>query len=77
MFELELIFSKNFMSDVFLAYNLRKDSSYEEAIYVANQLKWSLKLTLEQSLYALYQFVVEESDIFHGHIYRYLWATIE
>lgn len=30
-----------------LAYNLKEDSTYEEAIYVANQLKWSLKLSLE------------------------------
>ena len=66
------------MSDFhFIAYKLNERSCYEEALFVANQLKWSLKLNLDQSLFSLFKFVVNESQIFYRHLYRYLFVQQE
>ena len=60
-----------------IAYNLKADSSYEEAVYVANQLKWSIKVTMEQSLFSLFVFVVKQQPQFLKHIKRYLLVSLE
>jgi hypothetical protein len=51
-----------------LAFNLNEDCSYEESIFVANQLKQALKFNLEQALYAIHKFVVKGSQRFFSHI---------
>ena len=52
-----------------VANNMSDNCSYEEALYVANQLKTYMKLSIEQALYGLYKFVVKESsDSFFRHI---------
>eukprot|EP00347_Sterkiella_histriomuscorum_P020711 403336770 len=61
------------------AHNLTKDSSYEEVLFVANDLKQNLKLPLDQAFYALYR-VIGKADVngkFHRHLFRYLWVNQE
>ncbi len=44
-----------------IAFKLDDEPSYEEIVFVAGQIKQSLKLTLEQSLYAMMRYVVKPS----------------
>jgi len=46
--------------------------SYEEAVFIGKQLSNDMKLTLEQSMYAMYIFIMNESAVFKQHIARFL-----
>ena len=62
------------MSDEFIAFKLEAEPSYEELVYVGGQIKQSLKLTLEQAIYAMMRYVVKHSQ---DHFNRVFWACLE
>ena len=48
---------------VYLAYNIEGEPSFEEAVFLGKQMNKDLSITIEQGIFALYQFIHKESPL--------------
>jgi len=51
------LISNYFIYSFTLAFKINEESSYEEAIYAANQLRKTIEIPMDQALFSLYKSV--------------------